>query len=86
MLKNTTLLSVIGVPEMMQVTGTQVSATFRAFELYGVVAIYYLMLTTLWGFAQRAIDRRFGQANRNLPQNESLIAGLRRRLARGDAR
>jgi polar amino acid transport system permease protein len=86
MLKNTTLLSVIGVPEMMQITGTQNSATFRTFELYSVVALYYLALTTLWGFAQRAIDRRFGEASRDLPQNESLISGLRRRLARGDAR
>jgi polar amino acid transport system permease protein len=83
MLKNTTLLSVIGVPEMMQVTGTQVSATFRAFELYSVVALYYLALTTLWGFAQRAIDRRFGDASRNLPQNEGMLSGLRRALTRG---
>ena len=86
MLKNTTLLSVIGVPEMMQVTETQVSATFKAFELYAVVTIYFLILTTLWGFVQRAIDRRFGDAGRNLPQNESMLAGLRRLLARGDAR
>jgi polar amino acid transport system permease protein len=77
------LLSVIGVPEMMQVTGTQVSATFRAFELYSVVALYYLALTTLWGFVQRAIDRRFGDASRNLPQNEGMLSGLRRALTRG---
>jgi polar amino acid transport system permease protein len=83
MLKNTTLLSVIGVPEMMQITETQNSATFKTFELYSVVAIYYLALTTLWGFAQRAIDRRFGAANRNLPQNESMLSGLRRVLTRG---
>src|SRR3954471_3964512 len=69
MLKNSTLLSVIGVPEMMQVTETQVSATFRAFELLSVVALYYLTLTTLWGFAQSAIDRRFGAPTQGLPQN-----------------
>ena len=80
MLKNTTLLSVIGVPEMMQVTGTQVSATFRAFELYGVVALYYLLLTTLWGFVQRAIDRRFGTAGQNVVARESMVGGLRRLL------
>src|SRR5581483_812549 len=73
MLKNTTLLSVIGVPEMMQVTETQISATFRSFESLSVVAIYYLVLTTLWSFAQRAIDRRFGGAGRNLPQNTGMI-------------
>jgi polar amino acid transport system permease protein len=85
MLKNTTLLSVIGVPEMMQITGTQNSATFKSFELYSVVAIYYLFLTTLWGFAQRAIDRRFGAAPQGLPQNESMIGGLRRLIMRRGA-
>ena len=84
MLKNTTLLSVIGVPEMMQVTETQVSATFRAFELYSVVAIYYLALTTLWGFAQRAIDRRFGAPAQGMPQNEGMMGGLRRLMLRRD--
>jgi len=73
MLKNSTLLSVIGVPEMLLTTNTQISATFRSFELLSVVAIYFLALTTLWGFVQRAIDRRFGDAGRNLPQNASMM-------------
>lgn len=85
MLKNTTLLSVIGVPEMMQVTGTQISATFRSFELLSVVALYYLTLTTLWGFAQGAIDRRFGTPAQGLPQNESIMGGIRRLIMRRDA-
>jgi polar amino acid transport system permease protein len=85
MLKNTTLLSVIGVPEMMQVTGTQISATFRSFELLSVVALYYLTLTTLWGFAQGAIDRRFGTPAQGLPQNEGIMGGIRRLIMRRDA-
>jgi polar amino acid transport system permease protein len=85
MLKNTTLLSVIGVPEMMQITGTQNSATFKTFELYSVVAIYYLALTTLWGFAQRAIDRRFGAPTQGLPQNDGMLGGLRRFMKRREA-
>jgi polar amino acid transport system permease protein len=78
MLKNTTLVSVVGVPEMLLATQMQVSATFRVFELLSVLAIYYLMLTTLWGFAQRAIDRRFGASNQNLSARESMAGGLRR--------
>jgi polar amino acid transport system permease protein len=62
MLKNTTLLSVIGVAETLLATNMQISATFRSFELLSVAAIYFLMLTTLWGFVQRAIDRHFGQS------------------------
>jgi polar amino acid transport system permease protein len=82
MLKNSTLLSVIGVQEMLLATNMQISATFRSFELLSVVAIYFLALTTLWGFAQRAIDRRFGGPGRNLPQNESLIPDFRRMFSR----
>lgn len=48
MLKNTTLVSVIGVSEMLLVTETINSATFRTFELYSVLGIYFLLLTSLW--------------------------------------
>jgi len=61
MLKNTTLVSVIGVPELLLTTETLTSATFRVFELYSVVALYYLTLTTLWGVVQSRIELRFGE-------------------------
>lgn len=61
MLKNTTLLSVIGVPELLLATQMVTSATFRVFELYLVVACYFLTLTTLWGFVQQWLERRFGE-------------------------
>jgi polar amino acid transport system permease protein len=61
MLKNTTLLSVIGVPELLLATQMVTSATFRVFELYLVVACYYLTLTTLWGFVQQFLERKFGE-------------------------
>jgi polar amino acid transport system permease protein len=59
MLKNTTLVSVIGVSEMLLVTQTINSATFRTFELYSVLGIYFLVLTSLWtlfmGWAERRL-------------------------------
>jgi len=80
MLKNTTLLSVIGVPELLLATQMVTSATFRVFELYTVVALYYLLLTTLWGLVQRRIERRFGE-----PQTARLaiakVTGWRRLFA-----
>ncbi len=84
MLKNTTLVSVIGVPELLLATQMVTSATFRVFELYTVVALYYLTLTTLWGFVQSAIERRFGESSRNLPRNPGLVDGLRKMLTRGE--
>lgn len=59
LLKNTTLVSVIGVSEMLLVTETINSATFRTFELYAVLGIYFLLLTSAWtlfmGWAERRL-------------------------------
>jgi polar amino acid transport system permease protein len=59
MLKNTTLVSVIGVSEMLLVTETINSATFRTFELYSVLAIYFLLLTSLWNLFMGWAERHF---------------------------
>ena len=63
MLKNTTLVSVLGVSEMLLVTETINSATFRTFELFSVVAIYFLILTTAWGVVMGWIERRMSQSD-----------------------
>jgi polar amino acid transport system permease protein len=84
MLKNTTLVSVIGVPELLLATQMVTSATFRVFELYTVVALYYLTLTTLWSLVQGRLERRFGEPSRTLSRNTGLAAGWRRALSGGD--
>ncbi len=58
MLKNSTLVSIIGVSEMLLVTETINSATFRTFELYSVLGIYFLVLTSIWSLLMRWIERR----------------------------
>lgn len=65
MLKNSTLVSIIGVPELLLITETINSATFRTFELYTVVGLYFLTLTTLWGFVQHRIEMRFAAPSRD---------------------
>jgi polar amino acid transport system permease protein len=82
MLKNTTLLSVIGVPELLLATQMVTSATFRVFELYLVVACYFLTLTTLWGFVQHRLEARFGEPAGAAPAR-GKAAGFRRFLAFG---
>lgn len=64
MLKNTTLVSVIGVSEMLLVTETINSATFRTFELFSVLAIYFLILTSAWGVVMGLIERRMTRSER----------------------
>jgi polar amino acid transport system permease protein len=77
MLKNTTLLSVIGVPELLLATQMVTSVTFRVFELYLVVACYYLTLTTLWGFVQQRLESRFGEPTGIVSQKHGPV-GFRR--------
>ncbi len=80
MLKNTSLVSVIGVQELLLTTNTLVSATFRTFELYLVVASYYLVLTTAWGLVQSRIERHFGKstAQQDGPAYLERLFGFRR--------
>ncbi len=85
MLKNTSLVSVIGVGELLLTTNTIVSATFRTFELYLVVATYYLLLTTAWGVVQGRIEQHFGKST-SMPGGRTFVQrlfGLRRSVEAG---
>ncbi len=64
MLKTTSIASVIGVFELTNVAEVYGSPTFSVFELLCVATIYYLLLTTLWGFVQSLIEKRL-DPNRN---------------------
>lgn len=83
MLKNTTLVSVIGVQELLLSTQMVTSATFRVFELYLVVAIYFLALTTLWGFFQRWLEVRFGKSDGQAAASNRLFGRQAMKLLRG---
>ncbi|MDM9651514.1 amino acid ABC transporter permease [Pseudomonas sp. CW003PS] len=83
MLKNTTLVSVIGVQELLLSTQMITSANFRVFELYLVVAIYFLLLTTLWGFFQRWLEYRFGRSERRPDAAGRMFGGQAMKLMRG---
>ena len=58
MLKVTSLLSVIGLQELFLAAQDYNSTTFRTFEIFLVVAIYYIAMTTVWSFIQSAVERR----------------------------
>lgn len=60
-LKNTTLVSIIGVSEMLLVTQTIDSAIFRSFELYAVLALYFLLLTGMWNALLAWLEWRLGR-------------------------
>jgi polar amino acid transport system permease protein len=75
MMKVTSLLSVIGVEEMFLVAQETNSVTLQTFEVFLAVAIYYLALTTVWGFIQGWIESRLhvGDVRQKLTLRERLI-------------
>lgn len=61
LIKNTSLLFTIAIPEIFA-TGTNLfSMNFKYFEVIAVVAIWYLVLASLYGLIQRALERHFGK-------------------------
>ncbi len=66
MLKSTSIATVIGLNELTgtaQVIGSQL---FITFELLIVATVYYLLLTTLWEFVQRWLEKRFDPDRMNV--------------------
>jgi len=61
MLKNTSLLQVIAVAELYTAASTISSANLAQIELLVVGGFWYLAMTTVLGFPQRALERRYGR-------------------------
>jgi polar amino acid transport system permease protein len=72
MIKNTSLLAFIGVYEMFFDAQLHYSETFKPVEYFTAVAVWYLVLTTIWSIAQSAIERRLGVGDRDAPQ-QSIV-------------
>ena len=59
MLKTTSLLFTIAVPEIFA-TGTDIySQNFKYFEILCVISVWYLLLTGLFTLVQQAVERRY---------------------------
>ncbi|MFN2134254.1 MAG: ABC transporter permease subunit [Anaerolineae bacterium] len=58
MLKDSSLISVVALPEILQQGRLWVSRTFRAFEGYNTVALFYLVMTLVLSLVVRVIERK----------------------------
>ncbi len=58
MLKDSALISVLALPDLLQLGRLYVSRTFRAFEGYNTVAMLYLLMTLFLSLLVRIIERR----------------------------
>ncbi len=68
LMKTTSLASVISADELLRRTEMLIQVQFRVLEIFMVAAIYYLFLTTLWGFVQQWIERRLSRGDANVVQ------------------
>jgi polar amino acid transport system permease protein len=64
MLKTTSLLAFIGVYEIFLDADVHYSQTFKPSEYFMAVAIWYLLLTTIWTIIQAEIEARLAASER----------------------
>jgi polar amino acid transport system permease protein len=77
MLKTTSLLFVLSVVELYSVFEIKQGNSFTPFEYYLACAVWYLLLTTIWGFIQAWIERRLAKGT---PGAVAGGPGLRSRM------
>ena len=65
MVKDSSLVSVLGVADLTQMGKVYASGSFRFFETYSIVAYIYLLLTVGLSLALRAFERRLRKAGNN---------------------
>jgi polar amino acid transport system permease protein len=64
MVKDSSLVSVLGVADITQMGKVYAAGSFRFFETYSIVAYIYLILTVGLSLALRALERRMRRAQR----------------------
>ena len=65
MVKDSSLVSVLGVADLTQMGKVYAPGSFRFFETYSIVAYIYLILTVGLSLMLRALERRMRAAERS---------------------
>ena len=63
-LKDTSILSVIGFPELVNTAKNAVAITGKVFEVWIVVAVMYLIIITLISYAAKILERRLNRGRK----------------------
>ncbi len=64
MVKDSSLVSVVGVLDIAQIGKVTAAGNFRYFETYNVVALIYLTMTIALSLALRRLEARLGRTSR----------------------
>jgi polar amino acid transport system permease protein len=62
LMKTSSLASVISMEELLRRTELLIQVQFKVLEIFIVAALYYLLLTTLWGFVQQRLEAHFSRS------------------------
>jgi len=76
-LKDTSLLSVISVGELMRNGQEVVASSFNALEIYTIVAAMYLLLTLTLSFLLKRIERRLDVHHDRSPKSAQVVRPAR---------
>ncbi len=57
LMKTSSLASVISMDELLRRTEMLIQVQFKVLEIFLVAALYYLAMTTVWGFVQTRLER-----------------------------
>ncbi len=60
-LKDTSILSVIGFPELVNTSKNVVAITMKAFEVWALVGIMYLIVITILSYLAKLVERRMNR-------------------------
>ena len=61
LMKTSSLASVISMTELLRRTELLIQVQFKVLEIFTDAAIYYLVMTTVWGLVQRRIEAHYGR-------------------------
>ena len=63
-LKDTSILSVIGFPELVNTAKNVVANSFMSFQTWGIVAIMYLIIITILSKLAKVVERRLNRGHK----------------------
>lgn len=66
LIKNTSLMFTISVPEIFSLGSTLYAASFKYFEVLSVVSLWYLLFTIVWSRIQKRIEAQLGRGGKTL--------------------
>jgi len=69
LLKTSSLASVISMEELLRRTEVLIQVQFKVLEIFIVAALYYLLMTTVWGFIQERLERHFSRSHAPIKGN-----------------